>query len=86
MSEENISQEFRLKKIDLKKIFFIEEIKQNELISNKHKEVWKILNYNEHSLTLTSTATGCASISTFASLVGILAGIPGIRNCMVFQE
>ena len=37
MSEENISQEFRMKKIDLKKIFFIEEIKQNELISKSTK-------------------------------------------------
>ena len=47
MSEENMSQEFRFKNID-EKINFIEEIKQNELTSKKHKKVFKILNYIEH--------------------------------------
>ena len=36
MSEENISQEFRLKNIDETKNYFIEEINQNELISKKY--------------------------------------------------
>ena len=35
MVEENISQEFRLKKIDQTKNYFLEEIKQNELMSKK---------------------------------------------------
>ena len=35
MSEENISQEFRLKNIDEARNYLIEEIKQNELISKK---------------------------------------------------
>ena len=33
MSEENISQEFRLKKIDKTRNYFIKEIKQNGLMS-----------------------------------------------------
>ena len=40
MSKENISQEFRLKET---KNDVIEEIKQNELSSKKHKKVYKIL-------------------------------------------
>ena len=40
MSKENISQEFRLKET---KNDVIEEIKQNELSSKKHKKVFKIL-------------------------------------------
>ena len=40
MSKENISQEFRLKET---KNDVIEEIKQNELSSKKHKKVSKIL-------------------------------------------
>ena len=36
MLEENINQEFRLKKIDKIRNCFIEEINQNELMSKKH--------------------------------------------------
>ena len=50
MAEENISQEFRLKNIDETIIFFLEEIRQNELISRKHKKVCTILNYIKHFL------------------------------------
>ena len=42
MFEENISQEFRLKNIDERRNYFIEELKQNELMSKKHKKVCKI--------------------------------------------
>ena len=71
MSEENISQEFRLKNIDATRNYLIEEINQNELMSKKHKKISRVLNYIEHLLILISTVTGCASISAFASLVGI---------------
>ena len=40
-------------------------------MSKKHKKVCPTLNYIEHQLILASTVTGCVSISTFASLVGI---------------
>ena len=36
---------------------FIEEIKQNELISEKYKKVHKILNYIQHLLILPSKFT-----------------------------
>ena len=41
MSEENISQEFRMKSINETRTYFIEEIKQNELNSKKHEKVCK---------------------------------------------
>ena len=44
MSEENISQEFRLKKIDETRNYLIEEINQNELMSRKYKKVYRVLN------------------------------------------
>ena len=50
-------------------------MKQNELISKKHKKVCRILNYFEHLLILASTDTGFVSISALASLVGISVGI-----------
>ena len=71
MVEENISQEFRLKSIDETRSYLIEEINQNKLMSKKHKKVCTTLNYIEHFLILGSTITGCVSISSFASLVGI---------------
>ena len=71
MIEENISQEFRLKNLDGTRNYFLEEMKQNELMSKKHKKVCKTLNYIEHFLILASTITGCISIFAFASLIGI---------------
>ena len=75
MAEENISQEFRLKNTDKTKNYFLEEIKQNKLISRKHKKVCTTLNYIRHFLILASTITGWISISTFASLLGISIAI-----------
>ena len=37
MVEENISQQLRVRKIDETKNCFLEEIKNNYLVSNKHK-------------------------------------------------
>ena len=60
-------------------------MKQNELMSRKHKNVYKTLNHIEQFLTLASTITECISISDFASMTGILIGITssaiGSRNC-----
>ena len=55
--------------------YFLEEIKQKELMSRKHKKVCKTLNYIEQFLIFASTITRCVSISAFASLLGILIGI-----------
>ena len=75
MSEKNMNQEIRLKKINEIRIYLIEEINRNELMSKKHKKVCRVLNYIDNSLTVLSTITGCISISAFASLVGIPIGI-----------
>ena len=42
MGDENISREFSLRSIDERRNLFTEEIKQNELISKKHKKICKI--------------------------------------------
>ena len=75
MSRENISQEFRLKNVDKTKNYFVEEIEQDELISDKHKKFCITLNYIEHFLILVFVVTGCISISAFASSLGIPSGI-----------
>ena len=71
MAEENIGQKFRVKEIDKVRNYFIKEIKQNELISKKHKKIFSILNYIEHLLILACSSTGYVPISVFLSLAGI---------------
>ena len=77
MPEEKISQQLRLKNIDERRNYLMGEINQNELMSKKHKKVYRVLNYVEYLLNLISIVSGCVSISAFASLVGILIGITG---------
>ena len=71
MFEEQISQEFRLKSINETGNSSLEEIKQNELLSRKHKQVCTTLKYIEHVLILASTITECILVSAFTSLLGI---------------
>ena len=63
-----------MKNIDEIRNYFIEETKENEFMSKKHKKVCRVLNTIEHLLILVSTDTGSVSISTSASLVGISIG------------
>ena len=85
-----MSQEFRLKNIDETRNVFLEEIEKNELMSRKHKKVCTTLNYIEHFLILASTITECVSISTFASLLGIVIGNTssaiGWKICVIAAE
>ena len=66
-----MSQEFRLKNIDERRNYFLEEIEQNEWISRKDKKVCAFLNYIEQFLILVSAITECISISAFTYLLGI---------------
>ena len=86
MVGENVSPEFRLKNIDERRNYFVEEIEQNQLMSNKHRKVCTTLNYIEHFI-LAAAITGCVSISAFASLLGIPIGITtsaiGLKLCAI---
>ena len=78
MLEENVNQEFRLKKAHEIRNYLIQEINLN---------IRKILNYIEHLLIAIFTITGCVSISAFTSLVGIPIGITssaiGLKICVI---
>ena len=50
------------------------------MICKKHKKICRILSFIEHLLILASKAAGCVSISAFASLVGIPAGVASFAN------
>ena len=58
MPEENMNQEFGLKKIDEIRDYLIEEINRNPLMCKKDKKLCRVLNYIEHSLILISTIAG----------------------------
>ena len=78
MFEENINQEFRLKNIDEKKNYFLEEIKQNELLSKKHKNICTNSKYIENWM--------CFNFG-FAFLLGIPIEITsssiGLKICAI---
>ena len=57
MTKENMNKEFRLKKIDEKIHYLIEEINQNKLLSKKHKKICTFLNCVDHSLIIIFTIT-----------------------------
>ena len=74
----NISSlDFRLKKGDEIRNYFLEKIKYNNLMSEKYKRTCKYLNYVKNMLTLASTVAGCVSIYVLASLVCVPVGIMG---------
>ena len=57
MPEENMNQEFRLKKIDEIRNYFIEIINRNELMGKKYKTFCRVLDYIHHSLIAIYTIT-----------------------------
>ena len=87
MADVNISKEFRLKNIDGTGNYLIEQVNRTELISKKHKYVCATLIILTTFLILSSTITGCVSISAFANLVSIPIEIKssatGLKICAI---
>ena len=84
-----MNQEFRLKKKNETRNYLIEEINQDELTSKKHKKVYRVLNYIEHSRIAISTISGWVSISAFASFVisiGIMSSAIELKICVITAE
>ena len=80
------SLEYRLKKIDKTNNYLLEEIKHNDLMSEKNKKACKYLIYGKLLLIFASTVTSCVSISAFASLVcvpGIISSVVGLKSCAI---
>ena len=58
MFVEDLCQKIKSKNIDETRTYFLEEIKQIELMSRKHKKICETLNYIEYFLLLASVITG----------------------------
>ena len=76
-----MSQGFRLQNIDETRNYYLEEIKQIELMNIKYEKVCTTLNYIENVLVLASAITGCISVSAFASFL-LLTSI-GITSSVI---
>ena len=87
MAKQNVSIDFRLKKIDETRNYLLEKIKQNDLMSQKHKKASGALNCFELFLVFVSAISRCVWISAFASLVGVPIGIAsysvGLNTCAI---
>ena len=73
----NISneQKFRLNKINEIKYYFLAEIRERELISKNLCKYIASLGYFDKSLNVLSILSGSISIASFASVIGVPAGI-----------
>ena len=56
------SLEFRLIKIDEARNYVLDEIKHDDIMSEKYKKMCNYISYVENVLILVSTVTGCVSI------------------------
>ena len=72
MSEENITQKYRLKNIDERRNYFTEEINQNEWMTKNYINVSRVLDYIEHSFVLVSTVTIWVSITSLLFWLALL--------------
>ena len=82
----NISdeQQFRLNKINEIKDHFLAENTERELISKSFSKYIASLNYFDKSLNVLSILFDGISIASFASVIGVPAGLIGARCSFTF--
>ena len=83
----NISndQQFRLKKINEIKDFFLAEIREREPISKNIDKYIASLEYFDKSLNVLSILAGSSSFASFATVIGARAGIIGASCGVTFS-
>ena len=79
------NQQFRLKKISENEEYFIAEIKERELMSQKLSKYISFFNYFDKSLIVLSLASGGVSISSFATAIGAPIGITSASLSLSFS-
>ena len=78
-------QQFRLKKINEIKDYFIAEIKERERMSKSISKYTASLGYFDKSLNVLSILSGSISIASFAIAVGSPAGVIGASCGFTFS-
>ena len=83
----NISneQKFRLNKINEIKDYFLAEIRERELTSKNLSKHIASFDYSDKSLNVLSILSGSISIASFASVIGVPAGVIGASCGFTFS-
>ena len=68
-------QQFRLKKINEVKDYFVAEIKERQLMSKRLSKFIASFEYSDKSLIILSVTTGSISVASFATVTGAPVGI-----------
>ena len=80
----NDQQQFKLKKINEIKNYFVAEIKERELMSKRLSKYIASFDYFDNSLIVLSVNTGSIFIASFATVIGAPAGIGSARFLLSF--
>ena len=78
-------QQFRLKKINKTKDYFVAEIKKRELMSKRLSKYIASFDYFDKSLIVLSVTTGSISIASFATVIGAPVGIISASFSLAFS-
>ena len=78
-------QQFRLKKINEIKDYFIAEIKERELMSKRLTKYIASFDYFDKSLIILSVATGSISMASFATVIGAPVGMMSASFSLAFS-
>ena len=78
-------QQFSLNKINEIKDYFLDEIRERELISKNLSKYIASLDYFDKSLNFLSILSGSISVASFSSVTGAPAGIIGATCGLTFS-
>ena len=78
-------QQFRLKKINEIRDYFLAEIKERESMSKKISKYFAFFNYFDKPLIVLSVTTGSISIDLFATVIGAPVGIASASFSIAFS-
>ena len=78
-------QYFRLQKINEIKYYFVAEIKERELMSERFSKYIASLDYFDKSLIVLSVTTSSVSITSFATVIGAPAGMVSTSSSLAFS-
>ena len=86
IEEPNLNnQQFRLNKINEIKDYFITEIKERELMSERLSKYIAFFDYFDKSLIFLSATNGSISIASFATVIGTPVGIASASLSLTFS-
>ena len=79
------NQKFMLNRINEIRHYFVAEIKERELISQRLSKYIPSFDYFDKSLTVLSVTTGSISVASFATVIGAPLGIVSANFSLAFS-